>query len=36
MNETMTNLDSNANLAADQFSIDTGVGNSSLPRESVT
>ena len=36
MNETMTNLDSNANLAADQFSIDTGVGNSLLPRESVT
>ena len=36
MNETMTNLDSNANLTADQFSIDTGVGNSSLPRESVT
>ena len=36
MNETMTNLDSNANLAADQFSIDTGVGNSSLPGESVT
>ncbi len=32
MNETMTNLDPNANLAADQFSIDTGVGNSSLPR----
>ena len=36
MNKTMTNLDSNANLAADQFSIDTGVENSSLPRESVT
>ena len=35
-NETMTNLDSNVNLAADQFSIDTGVGNSLLPRESVT
>ena len=36
MNETMTNLDSNANLVADQFAIDAGVGNSSLPRESVT
>jgi len=27
MNETMAYLNSNANLAADQFSIDTGVGN---------
>jgi hypothetical protein len=36
MNETMTNLDSNGHLAANQFSIDTGVGNSSLARESVT
>ena len=36
MNATIVYLDSHANLAADQFSIDTGVGNSSLPRESVT
>ena len=28
MNETMVCLDSNANLAADQFSIDTSVANS--------
>ncbi len=36
MNETMDYLDSNANLAADRFSIDASVGDSSQSRESVT
>ena len=36
MNETLAYLDSNANLAADQFSIDTNVGNSTQFRGSVT
>ena len=36
MNETIAYLDSNANFAADQFSIGTGVGNSSQSRRSVT
>ena len=36
MNETMVYLDSKANLAADQFLIDSGVGNASQSRGSVT
>ena len=35
-NETMVYLDSNANLTADRISTDTGIGNSSQSRESVT